>query len=54
MVSVKGTFRNGRAEPEEAVEGREGQPVIIMSGRHIMDAFTADHHFEQAGFRKLL
>jgi hypothetical protein len=29
MTSVRGTFRNGCAQPEEVVEGREGQPVII-------------------------
>jgi hypothetical protein len=29
MISVRGTFRNGCAQPEEAVEGREGQPVLI-------------------------
>jgi hypothetical protein len=29
MVSIRGTFRNGCAQPEEAVEGRDGQPVII-------------------------
>lgn len=29
MVSIRGTFRNGCAQPEEAVEGRDGEPVII-------------------------
>ncbi len=29
MLSVKGTFRDGVAQPSEAVEAREGQPVII-------------------------
>jgi hypothetical protein len=29
MISVRGTFRNGCAQPDEAVEGHEGQPVII-------------------------
>ncbi len=27
---------------------------IIMRGRKIINALTADHHFEQAGFRTLL
>jgi predicted nucleic acid-binding protein len=27
---------------------------IVMQERGIMDAFTSDHHFEQAGFRCLL
>jgi predicted nucleic acid-binding protein len=27
---------------------------IVMSERGIVDALTADHHFEQAGFRALL
>jgi predicted nucleic acid-binding protein len=26
----------------------------VMIERQITDAFTSDHHFEQAGFRKLL
>ncbi len=29
MLSVKGTFRDGAAHPEEALEGHEGQAVII-------------------------
>jgi hypothetical protein len=29
MLSVKGTFRDGVAQPSEVVEAREGQPVII-------------------------
>ena len=29
MISVRGTFRNGSAQPEAVVQGREGQPVII-------------------------
>ena len=28
-LSVRGTFRNGAAQPIETVEGREGQQVII-------------------------
>ena len=27
---------------------------IVMQDRGITDALTADHHFEQAGFRALL
>jgi hypothetical protein len=49
MVSVRGTFRNGRAEPAEAVEAREGQPVIITflednSGSVTLDAAETDWH----------
>ena len=29
MISVKGTFQNGVAQPAEPVEGRDGQPVMI-------------------------
>ena len=29
MLTVRGTFRNGVVEPEEPVEGREGQSVAI-------------------------
>jgi hypothetical protein len=29
MMSIRGTFRDGCAQPEEAAEGRDGQPVII-------------------------
>ncbi len=29
MLSVKGTFQNGVAQPTEPVEGRDGQTVII-------------------------
>ena len=29
MLAVKGIFQNGIAQPDESVEGREGQPVII-------------------------
>jgi len=29
MLSVKGIFRKGAAFPEETIEGRENQPVII-------------------------
>ena len=29
MLSVKGTFQKGIAQPTEPVEGRDGQPVII-------------------------
>ena len=29
MISVKGTFQNGVAQPVEPIEGRDGQPVII-------------------------
>lgn len=28
--------------------------MVIMKEREITDAFTSDHHFEQAGFNKLL
>jgi predicted nucleic acid-binding protein len=27
---------------------------VVMDERHLEDALTADHHFEQAGFRALL
>ncbi|MBN1393695.1 MAG: type II toxin-antitoxin system VapC family toxin [Pirellulales bacterium] len=27
---------------------------VVMRREHILDAFTADRHFEQAGFRRLL
>ena len=30
LLSVRGIFKNGVAHPAEPVEGREGQPVIIM------------------------
>lgn len=30
LLSVKGVFKNGVAQPAEPVEGREGQPVVIM------------------------
>ncbi|HEX8199991.1 MAG TPA: hypothetical protein VF590_05855 [Isosphaeraceae bacterium] len=30
MLSVKGTFRNGVAQPNEPVEGRAGRDVIIV------------------------
>jgi hypothetical protein len=47
MVSVRGTFCNGRAEPAEAVEAREGQPVIITfleegSGSGTLNAVETD------------
>lgn len=29
MLSVKGTFEDGVAQPSEPVEGREGQSVVI-------------------------
>jgi hypothetical protein len=29
MLSVKGTFQNGVAQPSEPIEGREGRPVLI-------------------------
>jgi hypothetical protein len=29
MLSVKGLFHNGVAQPDEPIEGYEGQPVII-------------------------
>ena len=29
MLTIRGTFRNGTAIPEEAIEGREGRPVLI-------------------------
>ena len=29
MLSVKGMFQNGVAQPTEPVEGHDGQPVII-------------------------
>jgi len=30
LLSVKGIFKNGVARPAQPVEGREGQPVVIM------------------------
>jgi hypothetical protein len=30
MLSVRGTFRDGVAQPSETVEGREGQTVLII------------------------
>jgi len=27
---------------------------VVMRQEHMLDAFTTDHHFEQAGFRRLL
>jgi hypothetical protein len=29
MLTVRGTYRNGTAIPEEVIEGREGKPVLI-------------------------
>lgn len=29
MLSIKGTFENGVARPEQRVDGREGQNVLI-------------------------
>jgi len=29
MLSIKGTFQNGVAQPVQPVEGHDGQPVII-------------------------
>lgn len=29
MLSIKGTFQNGVAQPSEPIAGREGQTVII-------------------------
>ena len=28
--------------------------IVVMQNEHIEEAFTSDHHFEQAGFVKLL
>jgi|SRR5829696_4494994 len=28
--------------------------IVVMQNEHIEQAFTSDHHFEQAGFTKLL
>jgi hypothetical protein len=30
LLSVKGTFQDGVARPAESVEGRDGQPVVII------------------------
>jgi hypothetical protein len=30
MLTVKGTFQNGSAQPLEPIEGRDGQSVIIV------------------------
>lgn len=32
----------------------DAMSFILMRERHILDALTTDHHFEQEGFRKLL
>ena len=52
MLSVGGIFKKGTAFPVEKIEGRENQSVIITFLED--EAFTSDHHFEQAGFIKLM
>ncbi len=44
MLSVKGTFQNGVAQPDEPVEEREGQPVIItfLDEGHAGPSLTTD------------
>jgi hypothetical protein len=56
MVSIRGTFRNGSAQPEESVEGREGQPVIItfLEDGAAPEASDIDMEAEWRAFQELL
>lgn len=45
MLSVKGTFQNGFAQPDEPIEGRNGQSVVITfleEDNHSQSSFTED------------
>lgn len=50
MVSVRGVFRNGAAQPEEAVEGYEGQPVLIT----FMDNVGLEPAAEDSSLERLI
>jgi predicted nucleic acid-binding protein len=43
-----------RARPDQEWSLTDCISFVVMTERGITDALTADHHFEQAGFRALL
>lgn len=51
MISVKGTFQNGVAQPIEAVSGREGQTVIIT---FLEDAAAVPASNDDSGWDQLM
>jgi hypothetical protein len=47
MLSVKGIFRKGAAFPEETIEGRENQPVIITFLREEDDEIAKEDDWDE-------
>lgn len=47
MLSVKGIFRKGAAFPEETIEGRENQPVIITFLREEDDEAAKEDDWDE-------
>jgi predicted nucleic acid-binding protein len=43
-----------RAQPDKNYSLCDAVSFLLMRTRGIQDALTTDHHFEQAGFRRLL
>jgi predicted nucleic acid-binding protein len=43
-----------RRRPDKAWSVTDCVSFVLMKQRRLADALTADHHFEQAGFRALL
>ena len=43
-----------RQRPDKAWGWTDCTSFVVMSEQRIFQAFTSDHHFEQAGFQRLL
>ncbi|HEX8285139.1 MAG TPA: hypothetical protein VF588_17395 [Pyrinomonadaceae bacterium] len=43
-----------RSRPDKGWSLCDAVSMILMQRRGLADALTTDHHFEQAGFRRLL
>jgi hypothetical protein len=50
MISIKGTFQNGVAQPSETVSGREGQTVIIT---FLEDSAAVPTNDDDSGWEQL-
>lgn len=51
---MEGALRLYRSRPDKKWGLVDCSSFVLMNAMQISDAFTADHHFEQAGFQRLL
>jgi hypothetical protein len=54
LLSVKGIFKDGVAQPVEVVEGREGEPVVITFVEDLSEQPVVDEEAAWDGLTQLV